>query len=98
MRMIRTKVKRIEHIKYDMSALKGRIFEKYGSQRAFAESIETTDEQVSRLLKGGLNFSRPIITTWVDILDIPNDEIYKYFFTPQVACELEEEREVEEVC
>lgn len=62
------------------SKLKGRIVEKYGSQRAFARHIGITEQTVTNKIKGKTTFSTPDIKSWSTELSIPVNEIGDYFF------------------
>lgn len=62
------------------SKLKGRIIEKFGSQRAFAHHLGITEQTVTNKIKGKSSFSSSDIRTWSLELAIPVDEIGGYFF------------------
>lgn len=69
---------------YDYNRLRGRIREKLGTETRFAEAINRSRTQISRVLRNEAYFSQGDITQSVEILDIPQDEIGAYFFTKQV--------------
>lgn len=61
--------------------LRGRIIEKYGSIKAFAEAIGLSQTAASLKLTGKTAFDAPTISKWCDALDIPIAEAGLYFFT-----------------
>lgn len=67
---------------FDYSKLNGRIVEKFGSQRAFAEALGRSEVTISRKLLGKTAISVRDIMKWssADFLDIPAEEIHEYFF------------------
>lgn len=69
---------------YDYSKLKGRITEKFGSQRDFAKALKRDDTYVSRYLNGNARFTQSIISLWISVLEIDIADIGEYFFTPKV--------------
>ena len=62
------------------SKLRGRIYEMYKTQTAFANAIGMLPQSVSMRLTGDTEFSREDIFTWCKALDIPTSEIGDYFF------------------
>lgn len=60
--------------------LRGRIVEKYDSQRNFAKAVDLSDNSMSKKMTGKVEFSREDIRLWCDLLDIRQDEIGEYFF------------------
>lgn len=69
---------------YDYSKLRGKIKEKCGTQRKFAESLGRSNNHVSNLLNNYTQFEQGDIDKSVAILDIPKDDIFVYFFTRRV--------------
>ena len=65
---------------YDYSKLKGRIIEKYGSQKSFAKSINRTGTYVSMVLNGHSLLAQDEIDKWADSLEIETDRYGAYFF------------------
>lgn len=65
----------LEHAK-----LRGRIVEKYGNQKAFAEALNISENWVSIKLNDKSPFSKADMETWAAALEIPGTEIYDYFF------------------
>lgn len=74
----------IMRVFFDYSKLKGRIVEKFGTQDKFASKIKLTSKTISNKLNNKTAFSDKEIMQWCEVLDISNDEINKYFFTPKV--------------
>lgn len=65
---------------YNTAKLKGRIVEKFGTQSAFAQAVNRTKAYVSLYMNGKVYLDQRTIDEWADILDIPGDDIYAYFF------------------
>lgn len=65
---------------YDTNKLRGRIIEKFGSQRAFCNAVGSNPSFVSKYLKGGANLSQNTIARWAEALEIPFGELDSYFF------------------
>ena len=63
---------------FDTSKLRGRIYEKFGSQTKFAEALGVRVTTVNSQLQRPSNFSQETISKWVDIAPT---EIGDYFFT-----------------
>lgn len=61
--------------------LKGRIVEKFGSQKAFADALGVTDTTVNNKLNNRRLMSQDDIASWAETLEIPLDQIGLYFFT-----------------
>ena len=74
-----------EQIVFDYSKLKGRIVEKYGTQRNFALANKITDRSMSLKLNNGIGLSQEEIITWCQMLEINVDEISAYFFNQKVS-------------
>ena len=60
--------------------LRGRIVEKYGSQRSFAKAIGKTEQTIIAKLSGKSEFSKKDIIEWCNVLDITENDITVYFF------------------
>lgn len=69
---------------YETSKLRGRIVEKYGTLKAFSESINCSLSSLSLYLNGKKSLSQSTIDTWINALDIPAEDITEYFFTRKV--------------
>lgn len=71
---------------FDYSKLKGRITEKFGSQKNFAIACGYAENTVSNKLSGKMKISTDDIVNWSkpELLDIPSVEIPEYFFKEKV--------------
>lgn len=69
---------------FDTSKLRGRIFEKFGSQNAFARAIKRSDSFVSQVLHGWIYLDQKSIDLWAEKLDISVEDYPAYFFTKKV--------------
>lgn len=74
----------MERMVFDYSKLKGRIKEKCGSQKAFAEKLGITEATMTSKLNCDSYFSQSEILRSADILEILPDRIFTYFFTMTV--------------
>ena len=66
------------NLKY--AKLRGRIKEKFGTERAFSEALEISLISVSKKLTGKTQFTSEDIRKWCSILDISLNDVGKYFF------------------
>lgn len=67
-------------MKRNMSNLRGRIIQKYGSQGRFAKELGKTEQTVTAKLNGRSQFSQDDIIEWCNALDIESTSIGEYFF------------------
>ena len=67
-------------IKFDYSKLRGRITEKCGTQKAFAEKLGVTEGTLTSKLSGYTYFTQDEIFKTLDILDIEQSQVTLYFF------------------
>lgn len=65
------------------SKLKGRIIEKFGSQRQFASQMSVSNTTLTRKMTGKVGFSQSDIVEWCKALDIDRSEIGLYFFSDE---------------
>lgn len=72
---------------YDYSKLRGRIIEKVGSLKKYAELLNLSDTAISNKISNKTPFSQDeiFISSKKEVLDIPSDEISLYFFTQKVG-------------
>nr|WP_308743108.1 DUF739 family protein [uncultured Anaerocolumna sp.] len=70
---------------FDYSKLRGRIVEKYGTQREFAKLNKMSDRSMSLKLNNGIGFSQEDIVRWCEMLDIDSSDIPIYFFKIKVS-------------
>ena len=66
---------------FETSKLRGRIVEKYGTQRAFSEACGNSVSFISQYLTGKTVLDQKVMLKWIDLLEIPENEINLYFFT-----------------
>lgn len=69
----------------DYSKLRGRIVEKYGTQRRFAMENQLSDRSMSLKLNNDIRLSQEEIMKWCELLDIDTQEIPVYFFAQKVS-------------
>ena len=71
----------MEKIKFDYSKLKGKIKEKCGSQKAFAERLGINEGTLTFKLQGTTCFTQDEIMKSIEILSIEPVDLSVYFFT-----------------
>lgn len=73
-------------MKFDYSKLTGRIVEKFGSRKAFAEACGFSENTMSQKLSGKMSITTKDVVKWSspELLDIDNDDIPQYFFANKV--------------
>lgn len=71
---------------FDYRKLTGRIIEKFGTRKAFAEAVGISENSMSQKLSNKMAITTDDIKLWSqpDFLDIPSDQIGVYFFTLKV--------------
>lgn len=69
---------------FNYSKLKGRIIEKYGTQRNFAREMNLSEKTLSSKLKNITSWKNDDISRACDLLEIPMEEIPVYFFEVKV--------------
>lgn len=69
---------------FDTNKLRGRIIEKFGSQKAFAITAGCSISFLSQYLNGLKSLDQKVMDKWIRLLDIPDNEINLYFFTRKV--------------
>ncbi len=60
--------------------LRGRIVEVYGSQRAFANKLGKSQQTITAKLADRSQFSKKDIGEWSEALNIPESEVYDFYF------------------
>lgn len=73
--------KEVRTTQYEYRKLIGRIIEKYGTRRKFAEAVGISENSMSLKLNGKTDFSRDDMVHWGQLLDIDVSEFGEYFFT-----------------
>lgn len=71
---------------FDYRKLIGRIIEKFGTRKAFAEAVGISENSMSQKLSNKMAITTDDIKLWCEsrFLDIPCEQIGVYFFTLQV--------------
>lgn len=65
---------------YNYAKLLGRIVEKVGTQRDFANHMELSERSISLKLNGKVGWKQSEIVKACEVLAIRDDEIHSYFF------------------
>ena len=65
---------------FDYSKLKGRIIEKYGTQYAFVDAMGMSYTTLWKKLNNMVDWSVPEMLKACNLLEIPLEEAYLYFF------------------
>ena len=60
--------------------IRGKIVEVYGSQKAFADAVGTSEQTITAKLAGRSQFSMDDIIQWSNALGISAEEVGIYFF------------------
>lgn len=60
--------------------LKARIIEKFGTQKLFAEALGVSKNLISLKMTKKVEFSKEDMLKWGELLDIPPEHFYEYFF------------------
>ena len=71
----------MEKTRFDYSKLKGRIKEKCGSQKVFAELLNVSEGTLTSKLQGYTYFTQDEIMKSTEILEIEACDVSLYFFT-----------------
>ena len=74
----------MEKIVFDYSKLKGRIVEKCGSQKAFADRMNMSEATMCSKISCNTYFSQGEIARAIEILEIEQGRVTAYFFTTKV--------------
>ena len=69
---------------YKYDKLIGRIIEKFGNRKAFAEAMHMTAESLSKKLNNHRCLDQREITLACQLLDIQDADVNVYFFTLEV--------------
>lgn len=65
--------------------LRGRIIEKYGTCKAFAKALGTSEQTVNAKLMGNSGFSEKNIIQWSNALGIEESEVGAFYFTQKLS-------------
>lgn len=74
-------MKRTNKKVFDFSELLGRIISKYGTRKAFAKAMGMKDNVLGGRLQGKTNFTPDETLLACELLDIPLNEIPRFFYT-----------------
>lgn len=66
---------------YGYRSLRGRIIEKFGSNKMFAQALGLSENSLSKKLTCKTAFDQNDIEHWCKLLDIEHEKIPVYFFT-----------------
>ena len=69
---------------FDTSKLRGRIIEKCGSQKEFAQRVGCSISFLSQYLNGKKILDQRMIDKWSAVLEIDDSDIPAYFFARKV--------------
>ena len=72
----------MKKVAFDYSKLRGRIIEKYGMNKVFAEAINVSPATLSQKLNNRRFFNQAEIYTAAQVLEIEPGTVASYFFTP----------------
>lgn len=65
---------------YEYRKLSGRIVEKFGTRKKFAEALGISESSMSLKMTGRTGFSREDMLRWGELLDIDVSDFGDYFF------------------
>lgn len=74
----------MSEITFDYSKLEGRIKEKYDTQSRLACTLGMSKQALSARLNNRTPFTQTEIRNLTELLDIPDEEMKRYFFTVTV--------------
>lgn len=69
---------------FDYTNLRRFILYKFGTIGEFAKALGVSKQAVSVKLNGKSGFTQDKIIEWANVLDIPAEEVGKYFFVVHV--------------
>lgn len=75
-----TKREDVNNLAFNYSKLRGRIKEKFGSEKAFAEAMAMKPSSLSSRLNQGTSFSQTEIIKASFLLDVDKEKLADYFF------------------
>ena len=74
----------MERVTFDYSKLAGKIREKFGTQKAFAEALGISEGTLSMKMVGSYYFTQAEMEKAIRLLDIEAGTVSEYFFTVKV--------------
>jgi hypothetical protein len=69
---------------HDFAKLRGKIIEKYGKNYAFAAALGISTHTLSERLNNQRPWNYDDISRSIEILEIPEAEVFDYFFAKQI--------------
>ena len=69
---------------FETQKLRGRIVEKFGTLKAFAKAVNSSESFVSQYMNGKKILDQKRIVVWAKALEIENDEYDDYFFVQKI--------------
>lgn len=67
------------------SKLRGKIVEKFGSQRAFSDVLGQSEQTITKKMNSPEGFTQADIVKWCNLLEVSLDEIPDYFFAHHLS-------------
>ena len=71
-------------VNFDYSALRGKIVEKFGSQKDFAAALGLSERSLSMKLNNKVYFTQDEMSKTAQLLGVKVGKLKEYFFTPKV--------------
>ncbi|API89007.1 hypothetical protein BKP56_06950 [Marinilactibacillus sp. 15R] len=81
-----------DNITFDYSKLEGRIKEKFDSQQNVSDQLSFSKTSLSMKLNNRVSFGQKDILELAKVLEIPDNEIAKYFFEVKVRKTVQKEK------
>ena len=77
---------RIERVKFNQSALRGKIVEKYGSIDSFSKYLGRSRQSTQYIISGHTDMTRSTMIKWAEALGIKLDspEMIRIFLQPLI--------------
>ena len=69
---------------FNYRKLRGRIREIFGTQEEFAKSMNLSTTSISAKLNNKIEWSQQEINRAAEVLNIPDNKVFTYFFTEEV--------------
>ena len=69
---------------FNYDKLSGKIVEVFGTRYKFAEAMNWSERTLSLKMSGERSWNQPDICRAIDLLNLTEEDIPTYFFTPKV--------------
>ena len=69
---------------FNYNKLRGRIVEKFRTQKAFAQAAGVSENTITDKLSGKTPISHSDVILWNELLGIETDEIGSFYYAPEV--------------